>query len=68
VATEFVGTSITSTGDGPDKPKYLDALYAENPGVKFHNTERGYVRCEITPKKWQTDFRTSPTCRDAERR
>jgi alkaline phosphatase D len=60
VATEFVGTSITSSGDGEEKPKYLESLYAENPWVKFHNEERGYVRCEITPKKWQTDFRTVP--------
>ncbi|MSU25337.1 MAG: alkaline phosphatase [Opitutus sp.] len=60
VATEFIGTSITSTGDGVDKPAYHDAAIAENPGVKFHNTERGYVRCEVTPKGWRTDFRTVP--------
>jgi alkaline phosphatase D len=60
VGTEFVGTSITSTGDGEDKPRYLDALLAENPFVKYHNTERGYVQCELTPKSWRTDFRTVP--------
>jgi alkaline phosphatase D len=60
VATEFVGTSITSNGDGREKPAYLDSLLAENPGVKFHNEERGYVRCEVTPKSWRTDFRTVP--------
>jgi alkaline phosphatase D len=26
--------------------------------VKFHNAERGYVRCEVTPRQWRTDFRT----------
>ena len=26
--------------------------------VKFFNGERGYVRCTLTPKTWQSDFRT----------
>ncbi len=60
MAVEFVGTSITSSGDGADRPDYLDALYAENPFVKYHNSERGYVRCEITPGLWYTDYRTVP--------
>jgi alkaline phosphatase D len=58
VGHEFVGTSITSGGDGLDKPKNLDKTLAENPFVKFHNAERGYVRCEVTPKLWRTDYRT----------
>lgn len=58
VATEFVGTSISSSGDGVDKPKHLAQVLGENPHVKFHNAERGYVRCEVTPKAWRTDFRT----------
>jgi alkaline phosphatase D len=60
VATEFVGTSITSGGDGADRPKYLDALLSENPCVKYHNNERGYVTCEVTPQAWRTDFKTVP--------
>jgi alkaline phosphatase D len=60
VATEFVGTSITSGGDGVDRPKYLEALMAENPQVKFHNDERGYVVCEVTPEAWRAHFRTVP--------
>jgi alkaline phosphatase D len=58
VATEFVGTSISSGGDGTAAPKTLATLLAENPFVKFHNAERGYVRCEVTPKQWRSDFRT----------
>jgi alkaline phosphatase D len=58
VATEFVGTSITSGGDGSNVPKGLDRLLAENPFVKFHNNERGYVRCEVTPGLWRTDYQT----------
>jgi alkaline phosphatase D len=57
---EFVGTSISSGGDGTAEPRNLDALLAENPCVKFHNAERGYVRCEVTPERWTTDYRTVP--------
>lgn len=60
VAVEFVGTSISSGGHGVDRPEHLDALLARNPFVKFHNNERGYVRCEVTPAEWRTDFRTVP--------
>ncbi|HEY1051894.1 MAG TPA: alkaline phosphatase D family protein [Prosthecobacter sp.] len=56
VATEFVGTSISSSGDGLLKPKGLDELYSENPFVKFHSAERGYVSCEVTPTLWKTDY------------
>lgn len=67
VAVEFLGTSITSGGDGVDQPDYVATLLAENPCVKYHNNERGYVHCEITPKSWRSDFRTVPyvTRRDA---
>jgi alkaline phosphatase D len=57
VATELVGTSITSGGDGIDEPGNLSALLAENPFVKFHNEQRGYVVCEIGPKAMQADYR-----------
>lgn len=60
VGVEFLGTSITSGGDGVDQPDYVGALLAENPFVKYHNNERGYVRCEITKKSWRSDFRTIP--------
>lgn len=58
LATEFVGTSISSSGDGKAEPKGLAELLTENPFVKFHNAERGYVRCEVTPKAWRTDYQT----------
>jgi alkaline phosphatase D len=56
VAAEFVGTSISSGGDGLAEPVGLVATYAENPFVKFHSAERGYVSCEVTPKEWRTKF------------
>jgi alkaline phosphatase D len=58
VATEFVGTSISTGGNGADKPAGYEELMADNPCVRFHNQQRGYVRCTITPKLWRTDFRT----------
>jgi alkaline phosphatase D len=58
VGVEFVGTSITSGSDGKQQRAGHDTLMSENPFVKFHNTERGYVVCEITPKTWRADFRT----------
>jgi len=61
VAVEFVGTSITSGGDGGDHGKYFSyRMLAENPQVKFFNNERGYVRCEVTPEQWRADYRTVP--------
>jgi alkaline phosphatase D len=56
VATEFVGTSISTGGDGYDKARNQDRLLADNPGVKFHNGQRGYVRCIITPRDWRSDY------------
>jgi alkaline phosphatase D len=60
VGVEFVGTSISSGGDGAEQPKNAARLLAENPFVKFLNDERGYVRCEVTPTRWSSDYRTVP--------
>ena len=58
VASEFVGTSISSGGDGTREPARNKFLFRENPFVKFHNAERGYVRCHVTPTEWRSDYRT----------
>jgi alkaline phosphatase D len=57
---EFVGTSISSSGDGSPTARNGESILAENPFVKFLNDERGYVRCEITPERWRTDYKTVP--------
>ncbi len=57
VATEFVGTSITSGGDGADSSDRVEAYLSENPQVKFFNGQRGYVRCALTPQQWKSDYR-----------
>jgi alkaline phosphatase D len=60
VATEFMGTSISSDGDGTEKFAGWDAIVSQNPHVRFLNSERGYVRCRVTPEVWQSDFRVVP--------
>jgi alkaline phosphatase D len=57
VGTEFIGTSITTGGDGVDMRPDVERQMGENPHIKFFNGQRGYVRCDVTPKRWQTDFR-----------
>lgn len=59
VATEFVGTSISSGGNG----KLIESLplqMAENPFVRFFSAERGYVSCEVTPERWTSHYRAVP--------
>ena len=70
VATEFVGTSISSGGDGTDMPPQMTAVLAENPFVKFYNGQRGYVSCSVTPQRWQADYQVldAVTRKDASRR
>jgi alkaline phosphatase D len=60
IGTEFVGTSISSGGDGVDQPKTAPQLRSENPFVKYFNAERGYVSCEVTPKTWTSKYQTVP--------
>ncbi|MDN4525864.1 alkaline phosphatase D family protein [Fictibacillus fluitans] len=57
---EFVGTSITSGGNGADKRKDTDQILSQNPHIKFFNDYRGYVRCRVTPAEWQADYRVVP--------
>lgn len=54
-ATEFVGTSISSAGDG-ESTKGQEHLFSENPFVKFHNRQRGYVRCNVSRDYWRTEY------------
>ncbi|MCO6047639.1 alkaline phosphatase D family protein [Aeoliella sp. ICT_H6.2] len=55
VATEFVGTSISSGGNGP-KSLDISALQNENPGLRYHDRRRGYVACELTPESWTSRY------------
>jgi len=57
VATEFVGTSISTGGDGVDQDASDRVVLAENPNIKFANRKRGYVRCTLDRGQWRSDFR-----------
>jgi len=54
VATEFVGTSISSQGDDHDaRVRDLDL----NPHVRaYDGRRRGYLRCDIGHDAWRSDF------------
>ena len=52
----IVVTSLSSGGNGIDQPKGVDTLKANNPCLHYHNAERGYVRCAVTPKTWTSDY------------
>jgi alkaline phosphatase D len=59
VGVEFLATSISSGGDGNAKFELADALYADNPQLKFVSNQRGYHRHTVTPGQWQADFRVA---------
>lgn len=58
VAVEFVGTSISSGGDGADVRKGSDRIMNENPFLRYTNDRRGYLTCDVDAQAWRTDFRT----------
>ncbi|WP_435102227.1 alkaline phosphatase D family protein [Halarchaeum sp. P4] len=58
VGTEFIGTSITSSGDGTDMDDFGRRVIRDNENVHYYNNKRGYVRCTLTPEEWTTEFRT----------
>ena len=60
IASELVGTSITSGGDGADAFEGAAAMLSANPHIKFHHARRGYVRCELDAARWRADFRALP--------
>jgi alkaline phosphatase D len=64
VATEFVGTSITSDGPGAALARSIP----QNPQVKLFETRyRGYMTAEVTPQKIDVNLRaiSDKTKRDA---
>jgi alkaline phosphatase D len=63
VATEFIGTSISTDGD----PSSIQTSFGgglNNPHVVFRNNQRGYVRVTLDPGVWTNEFRVVDTVRD----
>jgi len=62
VATEFVGTSITSTGPSYDG---LMAVMPNNPQVKFFDSRpRGYMSIDVRPDRMDTRYQVISDVRD----
>lgn len=54
IGAEFLGTSITSGGDGKPDPI---AYNPENPHIKFVNHQRGFQKVTVTPKTLQCEYK-----------
>ncbi|MBA3417656.1 MAG: alkaline phosphatase D family protein [Geodermatophilaceae bacterium] len=62
VATEFVGTSISSNGDDIVYGPYYGPMIKFNPHIQFFDGDRrGYVRCTVSDSQWRTDLRMVET-------
>ena len=57
VAAEFVGTSLSSGGDGEPVWRGSAEVMPENPHVKWHSARRGYMVCDVKPDSWTTAYR-----------
>src|SRR5215831_2858235 len=60
VASEFVGTSISSGGDGVDERPATKDVYRENPHLKMFNGRRGYVLITVNQSQCRADYRIVP--------
>ena len=61
IAAEFIGTSISSGGDGSERPGWVGrADLTESPHLRWYDGRRGYVRCAVTPGEWRADYRVVP--------
>jgi alkaline phosphatase D len=58
IATEFVGTSISSGGDGNNRNIAAGPAATDNAHLRWQNNRRGYVSCVVTPEEWRTEYRT----------
>ena len=59
IATEFIGTSISSGGDRALAT--VSGGNVNNPHLVFTDNHHGYVRCTLTPRLWRSDYRVVPT-------
>ncbi|MCH2203096.1 MAG: alkaline phosphatase D family protein [Fuerstiella sp.] len=60
VATELVGTSMCSGGNGGNIIPEFERAAANNEFVRWYDSNRGYVSCEVTPQNWTARFRATP--------
>ena len=59
VAAEFVGTSITSGGDGEELSRwYLPYKVSAPDSLKWHSSRRGYLSCRARAPEFRCDVRS----------
>ncbi|WP_320779152.1 alkaline phosphatase D family protein [Streptomyces sp. CRN 30] len=58
LGTEIVTTSITSGGNGSEKPSNWNTYLAANPHLKFYNGLRGYATVTLGREAARADFKT----------
>lgn len=57
VGAEFVGTSISSGGDGIPLSSEGQLILEHNAHIPYYNSQRGYVRATLTQTEWTSDYR-----------
>jgi alkaline phosphatase D len=61
LATEFVGTSITSL---PGPVDAFERALPDNPHIRFfEGRQRGYALCRVSRSRWRTDLRVADALR-----
>lgn len=60
LGAEFLGTSISSGGNGADMDQRGIDWAASNPHMKYYNARRGYVRCTVEEGTLRSDYRIVP--------
>jgi alkaline phosphatase D len=62
IATEFVGTSISTNGDIPVYGPYYGPMIGFNPHIKFFDGDRrGYLLCQFDKDQMRTDLQMVTT-------
>src|SRR5690606_1812229 len=51
IGAEFVGTSLSSGGNGNPMTSEGELILEHNPHIDYYNAQRGYVRATITPER-----------------
>lgn len=60
VGVEFVGTSISSGGDGQQMTDGGRIILANNPHMKYYDGRRGYVRLTVSRERLTADYQVVP--------
>lgn len=58
LGVELVTTSVSSNGNGADKPGDWDVFTQANPHLRFYNARRGYLMVTLGQERMRADFRT----------